>query len=136
MPNIKRIVIHCADTPDDKNFDAEDIHTWHLERGWDGIGYHYVIGRNGIIQAGRPEYWQGSHVRGFNGNSLGICLIGIEDMEEIQFSQLGILIEQLRLRYPRAEVMAHCELDPNKPDCPGEETMTWLNQQRTIWLGK
>ena len=43
-----------------------DIHNLHLSFGWDGIGYHKIILRNGIIQNGRPEYWVGAHVYGKN----------------------------------------------------------------------
>ena len=34
--------------------DAKIIDKWHKERGWSGIGYHYVIKRDGQIELGRP----------------------------------------------------------------------------------
>ena len=72
--DIQFIVIHCSDT--DENDKAEDIHKLHLKFGWDGIGYHKIIEKNGNIENGRPEFWRGAHVYGFNEKSLGICLIG------------------------------------------------------------
>ena len=48
------IVIHCADTPDNRDVDMATIKKWHTEeRGWDDIGYHFVIRRNGLVEAGR-----------------------------------------------------------------------------------
>ena len=41
----------------------------HLNFGWDGIGYHKVIDQ-GYVFDGRPEYWVGAHVKGFNEISL------------------------------------------------------------------
>ena len=66
--NIKYLVIHCSDT--DENDSALDIHKLHLSFGWDGIGYHKVIKRDGIIGNGRPEYWVGAHVYKYNHVSL------------------------------------------------------------------
>ena len=49
------VVIHCADTPEDMDIGAEKIREWHTkERGWDDIGYHWVIRRDGTLDPGRP----------------------------------------------------------------------------------
>ena len=50
----------CSDTSD--HDDASGIHNLHLSFGWDGIGYHKIILRNGVVQNGEPEYWVGAHV--------------------------------------------------------------------------
>ena len=84
--NIKYLVIHCSDT--DENDSAFNIHKLHLSFGWDGIGYHKIICRNGDIQNGRPEFWIGAHARGFNKVSLGVCLIGKNKFTNSQFRSL------------------------------------------------
>ena len=70
------IVHHVGET--DKDVSAAEIHRWHLQRGFTGIGYHYVIRKNGSIERGRPREWVGSHCNaGFdNFNSIGICVVG------------------------------------------------------------
>ena len=73
---IKYLVIHCSDTEDSIDIGAIEIHKMHLKFGWNGVGYHKIICRNGEIENGRPEYWVGAHARGFNKISLGVCLIG------------------------------------------------------------
>jgi hypothetical protein len=80
--NIRYLVVHCADTPDDQNLGARDIHQMHLAFGWHGVGYHRVICRDGRIEHGRPDYWVGAHVKGFNEISLGVCLIGRNDFTD------------------------------------------------------
>ena len=84
--DIKYIVIHCSDT--DESHKSEDIHKLHLSFGWDGIGYHKIIRQDGVIENGRPEYWIGAHVKGFNNISLGICLIGKKNFSHEQFYSL------------------------------------------------
>ena len=69
----KYVVIHCADTPDDRDVDMATIKKWHVdERGWSDIGYHFVIRRNGLVEAGRDIKLSGAHARQVNGTSVGI----------------------------------------------------------------
>ena len=77
--DIHFLVVHCSDTPNDNHITARDIHQLHLGFGWDGLGYHQVILRNGTVEKGRPEFWLGAHVKGHNHESLGVCLIGRDD---------------------------------------------------------
>ena len=58
----------------------------HMNFGWDGIGYHKIILRDGTIENGRPEYWMGAHVKGKNNKSLGVCLIGRNQFTNRQFN--------------------------------------------------
>ena len=126
MNRINLIVIHCADTPNGRADTAEDIHRWHLDRGWSGIGYHYVIGIDGTVQNGRPEYWQGAHVAGHNANSIGVCLIGRDLFTNEQTAALQDLLAVLRDDYPEASIRGHYELDPGKT-CPNIDVPAWLD---------
>lgn len=117
MREINQLVVHCSDTPDNVEFDASDIHRWHLERSWDGIGYHEVIKRDGRMDAGRPWYWVGSHAFGHNGDSMSVCLIGREDYTDEQIDSLVRLLVEWRVRWQNAVIVGHYELDPGKT-CP------------------
>lgn len=83
--DIKFLIVHCSDTPDQEDIGALEIHKMHLGFGWEGIGYHKIIRRNGKIENGRPEYWIGAHVYGKNTQSLGVCLIGKNSFSKKQF---------------------------------------------------
>ena len=75
-----KLVVHCADTPEDMDIGAEKIREWHTkERGWDDIGYHWVIKRDGTLEAGRAINMQGAHAKAVNGSSIGCCLVGRGD---------------------------------------------------------
>jgi len=74
--DIKRVILHCSATRDGHHIKAAQIREWHLARGWRDIGYHYVIGIDGVIEAGRSIDQIGAHVKGHNRDSIGICYIG------------------------------------------------------------
>lgn len=73
---IDEIIIHCAATPEGKDFSVADIRAWHKERGWSDIGYHYVVYRDGRVMLGRPVGQVGAHVANHNTGTIGICYIG------------------------------------------------------------
>jgi N-acetyl-anhydromuramyl-L-alanine amidase AmpD len=129
---MKEIFIHCSAKPNGRHHTAEDIHRWHLERGWDGIGYHYVITVKGQLQVGRPEYWQGAHVRGHNKDSIGICMIGTDKFNLDQWSILENLVRKLIIKYPEAKVRGHNEVSDKK--CPGFDVQWWL--QNKVYTGE
>ncbi len=126
---IKKLVIHCSDTPDEDNLSAIDIHKMHLSFGWDGIGYHKVILRNGLLQNGRPEYWIGAHVRGINDISLGVCLIGRKNFTKNQFDTLEKLLRTWKLEYVNATIEGHCESVITKKTCPNFDVKSWCKKR-------
>lgn len=147
MRAIKYIVIHCSDSTnnrvDNRNDGAPEIHRWHIEKGWDGIGYHYVINENGTLQLGRPvwlhnrEFWKGSHAVGYNHESIGICLIGENYFHPEQLTILRSVINDLLSAWPDAKVVGHYQLNPLK-SCPGIDIPHWLatGEQKKIRVTK
>ena len=123
---IKFLIIHCSDTPNTDNFGAFEIHKMHISFGWDGIGYHKVINRDGLIENGRPEYWQGAHTYGRNHESIGICLIGKDKFTLKQFNSLKITLKKLLLKYPKAKIRGHSEVIKTDKTCPNFDVQKWV----------
>lgn len=73
---IDEIIVHCAATPEGKEYSVDDIRAWHKARGWADIGYHYVVYRDGRVMLGRPIGQVGAHVEGRNARSAGIVYVG------------------------------------------------------------
>ena len=63
MRNIDSIIVHCSATKAGQDFTAADIDCWHRERGFNGIGYHYVIRLDGKLEKGRDVSLAGAHCR-------------------------------------------------------------------------
>ena len=128
-PKIKLLVVHCSDTDNNENLNATDIHKMHLNFGWDGIGYHKVILRSGIIENGRPEYWMGAHVKGKNKISLGVCLIGRDKFTSKQFISLQKILKLWKISYPQAKIVGHCDTGNTNKTCPNFDVKTWLRNK-------
>ena len=73
---ITSIAVHCMFTPYDEDFGAKDVDLWHMQRGWSGIGYHYIIRLDGTIEEGRSIDKVGAHIHGWNRHSIGISYAG------------------------------------------------------------
>ena len=73
---IRKIILHCSATIEGKDYTVEQIRQWHLKRGFNDIGYHYVIYRDGTIHNGRHVDQSGAHTLAHNHDSIGICYIG------------------------------------------------------------
>ena len=124
--NIKFLVVHCSDTSDQENLTAKDIHKMHLMFGWDGVGYHKIINRSGLVENGRPEYWVGAHVKGKNHESLGVCLIGRKNFTKQQFKSLENVLKNWKERYPKSKILGHNEVVITKKTCPNFDLNSWL----------
>ena len=123
-PYTDMIVIHHTGEHD-IDASAEQIHDWHLGNGWSGIGYHFVIRKDGTVEIGRPEWAIGSHAYGENSHTIGIHLSG--DFETAYPSQAQLeacaeLVHELCRDYgitcDRDHVVGHCDL--MSTDCPGK----------------
>ena len=115
----ERIILHHADA---KNCSAEDIHRWHLNNGWSGAGYHYLVRKDGTIYRLRPEDKVGAHAYGSNYNSIGICFEGNymeEDMPAEQIKAGQELVAYLKNKYNITTVQAH--RDVCATSCPGNK---------------
>jgi cell wall-associated NlpC family hydrolase len=132
---IELLVIHCSDTPDDEPLRARDIQAMHLGFGWDGIGYHQVIGRDGLCEAGRPEYWRGAHVRGVNDQSLGVCLIGRDNFTNAQMDSLAALLADWQHRYPKARIVGHRDAVETHKTCPNFDAAAWWQERQLRQAG-
>lgn len=81
----------------------ETVHEAHQKNGWNGIGYHYYVRKDGSVYKGRPEWAVGAGVENENGHLLHICFEGNfehEVMQEAQFLAGAALIADVRTRFP------------------------------------
>ena len=138
--NIKEIIVHCADTPEGRHHTVADIRAWHKAKGWNDIGYHYLIYIDGAIHNGRSVDISGAHCSWHNSNSIGVCYVGGCEGEvkngkivpktdkngnhipkdtrtQDQKASLLFLLKELRKLYPNAKIYGHHDFDKGKA-CP------------------
>lgn len=128
MGNIPtRVILHCSDTSD---YDADhvffdkyglaEIRSWHRDRQFADVGYHYIVRRTGVIEKGRDESVVGAHCENHNQNSLGVCFIGRQNPTIMQLQSVEKLYLDFRSRYMihAHQWVGHYEFNDNKV-CPG-----------------
>lgn len=121
MRKIDSIIIHCSATKAGQDFTAADIDRWHRERGFNGIGYHYVIRLDGKLEKGRDVSLTGAHCKGWNERSIGICYIGGLDANgrpadtrtNAQKRVLYQMIMDLQREYNILQVLGHRDTSPD-----------------------
>lgn len=125
------IVIHHTGNDVDDDLSAVDIHAEHQSRGWAGIGYHFVIRKDGTVEVGRPLDCVGAHAYGFNDHTVGIHLSGnfeigtpTKEQTESLAKLLADLTEMYSLENTSQYVVGHRDLMATA--CPGENLYDML----------
>lgn len=128
------IIHHIGNTNADVS--AAQVHQWHLANGWAGIGYHYIIRKDGTIERGRPQNTIGAHCYGYNKTSVGINIVGDFEQALPTAAQLrsgeyltAYLCQLYRLAPAADTVLGHRDL--NSTLCPGENLYARLSEFRS-----
>lgn len=146
--NIKRevteLVVHWTETPTNKNIGSEELNDLHVAFGLDGLGYHYVIRRDGTLQRGRPVNIVGQHAPTNNHDqrSIGIVFVGginapsgtpnldsFISAQSLTRSQLNTFDHICRAFYavfPGGQIIGHSEIDEDEFD-PGFSVTEYVN---------
>ena len=125
------VIHHIGNT--DRDVSAEEVHQWHKNNGWAGIGYHFVIRKDGTIERGRPMDMLGAHCYQHNWHTIGVNIVG-EFMEhqptQAQMDSAATLLAALCRYYginpSRQTIRGHREY--NSTDCPGDNLYYKLTQ--------
>ncbi len=140
MRTIKHIVVHCSATRRSMDIGAKEIRKWHKDKGWNDIGYHYVIRRDGSVEKGRKENVIGAHVKGYNKHSIGICMVGGVDgyndpqdnFTSDQYETLRLLIDGQKEKHPKAKVLGHRDFPNVNKACPCFDVIPWYADLKPI----
>lgn len=134
MKTIDSIIIHCSATREGQDLRAKDMDRMHKQRGFNQIGYNFVIDLDGTVENGRPLSIDGAHcnTKGFskesyNKHSIGICYIGGIDATgkakdtrtPEQKAALRNLVAKLCKEYTIIELLGHRDTSPDL-DSSGE----------------
>lgn len=140
---VREVVVHCSATRPDwmaaEGLAAQraEIRRWHVkDRGWRDIGYHWLIGRDGRIVAGRPETEIGAGVAGHNSGVIHVCLIGGHGSTEhdpfarnftpAQDVTLRQQLQAIGMRTQLRRISGHNEWAAKA--CPGFNVPNWLKE--------
>lgn len=127
------IVLHHTGSVKDMDASAAEINEWHKNQGYSGIGYHFVVRKNGTVERGRPIYSIGAHAYGENWHTIGIHISGDFNAAvptNAQVESTAMLLANLCSDYAiptdRAHIVGHYEV--NDTDCPGKNLKARLDE--------
>lgn len=125
---INKIVLHHTASDADA-LTWEQIRDYHVKvKGWDDIGYHWGIVKDGLFYSvvpGRTEETIGAHAKGFNARTIGVAFEGNFELKEMCLEQFQLGVQHVyeilkRYKLPVSAVVGHREL-PYPTLCPGRK---------------
>jgi hypothetical protein len=140
---VTEMVAHWTETQTNKNLSSEDINKYHLDIGLDGIGYHYVIQRDGSLQRGRPINIEGQHapVNNHDQRSIGVVFVGginaptgtpnyenffsAQSLTRSQINTFDHLCRTFYNVFPGGQIVGHTDIDDDEID-PGFSVIDYV----------
>jgi len=140
---VTEVVVHWTDTYSNKNIGSEELNRTHIELGINGIGYHYVIRRDGSLQRGRPVNVKGDHAseNGHDEYSIGLVFVGginapsgtdfpttYRSASSLTLSQMNTFREFCQAfynRFPGGQILGHNDVDQFEQD-PGFDVRDYV----------
>ena len=123
------VVLHHSWRPSRAQYDGaatvRGIQRFHQRaQGWDDVGYHYLVGPDGVVFRGRPEDAVGAHCVP-NSGKLGICVVGdydpdADELTEASWRSVRSLVLRIAGRYDLGPGNLTGHRDYSPKSCPGD----------------
>lgn len=150
-PNRRMVIFHHATGPDDvKGPDAalvRGIQRYHMDsRGWNDIGYNFLIGvggdDDGKIYEGRGWLTIGAHCNGHNTEAIGVCFIGDFRHDQDPLTPAAceaastVYLEACKRAGRKLEYAGHGRIPGQSTACPGDQVLAWIRERGPELDGK
>lgn len=136
LSQVNYLAIHHTAGPDTQT--PDQIANFHINsNGWGGIGYHFLIAKDGTVYYVGDISTARANVANLNDQVIGICLIGnfmggkepTTDQLDSTRKLCGFLINYPDLENvkSRETIKGHKELPGQSTACPGDSWSSWKN---------
>lgn len=124
---VKKIIVHCSDSDVPGHDNIETIREWHLDRGFNDVGYHCFIRKDGTREQGRHDDVVGAHCAGENSDSLGVCLHGRDPRKftDAQYKSLAEYCQEKINKYGLTYDDVHGHYEYSEKQCPNFNVPLW-----------
>lgn len=115
---VNRVFLHCS-AASRESINAQEINQWHLDRGWNCIGYHFFCMTDGTPQYGRDIERVPSAQGGNNTGTIAICLNGLHesDFTQEQLDWVRSFCNEINLAY-EGSITFHGHREVAAKECP------------------
>lgn len=128
VPNrkVSKVFLHCSASDNPVHDDISIIESWHLQRGFSEVGYHFFIKKDGTIQFGRSLEKVPAAQQGHNAGTIAICTHGLKDFTEESLMAVQTLCEEINHAYD-GKITFHGHREVSSKTCPVYDYKTLLN---------
>lgn len=120
MRSVKRIFVHC--TAGSQRQKIADLQAEFRRKGWKNPGYHYVVQADGTVTQLLGEDRVSNGVKDYNSTSVNVAYMGgidargkaVDNRTAEQKASLVKLLKELKGRYPKAEILGHRDISPDR----------------------
>lgn len=138
LNQVNYLAIHHTAGPDNQT--PDEIANFHINNnGWGGIGYHFLIAKDGVVFYVGDISTARANVANLNDQVLGICLVGNFTSGRVpsgeQMDSVHNLCDFFINNYPDLSnvtswdaVKGHKELPGQSTTCPGDNWPSWRPQ--------
>ncbi len=133
---VDRVFLHCSASDNVDHDNVATMRKWHKERGWNDVGYHLFIRKNGQLEAGRSLEQSPAAQKGNNRGTIAICLHGLDEdkFTEAQFDTLRSLCVVINNAYG-GDLTFHGHREVASKACPVFDYKAILKLDRFGRLG-
>ncbi|MGB0798922.1 MAG: peptidoglycan recognition protein family protein [Planktomarina sp.] len=133
---VDRVFLHCSASDHDHHDNLATMERWHLERGFNGVGYHIFIRKSGQVEMGRDLERTPAAQRGHNTGTIAISCHGLDERKftQAQFDQVKALCLAINDAYGGA-VTFHGHREVAAKSCPVYDYKTLLKLNNFGQLG-
>lgn len=114
---VDRVFIHCSASDHDDHDNVSTMRKWHLERGFDDVGYHFFIRRGGTVQPGRDLEKMPAAQKGHNKGTIALCVHGLTFFTPAQMRSVRDFCQQINTAY-EGKVTFHGHREVSNKSCP------------------
>lgn len=116
---VDRVFVHCSASDNPSHDNVATMRKWHLQNGWNDVGYHYFIRKDGTLEDGRPLEKIPAAQSPHNTGTIAICLHGLQKSKftEAQFTKLKALCLEINNVYD-GELTFHGHKEVKNKACP------------------
>ncbi len=138
LSQVNYLAIHHSASPDNQS--VEEIANYHISNnGWGGIGYHFVVAKNGDVFYVGDISTARANVANMNEQVIGICLVGNftsgRSPSNEQLDSTHALCDFFINNYPDLSnvnsweaIAGHKELPGQSTACPGDTWSSWRSE--------
>lgn len=117
---IDTVFLHCSASDHAHHDNVKTMESWHLQRGFNGVGYHYFVRKDGTLEIGRSIERSPAAQKGHNKGSIAICCHGLEKSKftQAQFKTVRELCNDIQNSYGKKRIRFRGHREVSSKSCP------------------